>query len=179
MSKKIILLYLLVLSCCSLSYGQERGDSLQQVGFRKNSVHATAGFAGLMGAYNVTYERMILESKGDGFQGLWVKVGTGGWGVWSSGGPYQSLMLGILTGARSSHFELNFGIVRMVNKSTYERDKYTSDFYSEPAPSKSSYTHIRPAGSVGYRYQKPGGRFLFRTGIGYPETLYLGLGTAF
>jgi hypothetical protein len=86
MDKKFTLLCLLMISCYSLSYGQERGDTLQQAGFKKNSVHVTVGFAGLMGAYNVTYERMILETKQGTFQGLWAKVGAGGWGVWSSGG---------------------------------------------------------------------------------------------
>ena len=40
-------------------------------------------------------------------------------------------------------------------------------------------TLIIPAGAIGYRFQKPGGKFVFRTGIGFPESLYLSLGLCF
>jgi hypothetical protein len=38
------------------------------------------------------------------------------------------------------------------------------------------YDFARIGGSVGYRYQKPEGVFIFRTGIGYTEGLYAGIG---
>ena len=34
-------------------------------------------------------------------------------------------------------------------------------------------------GSLGDRLQKPGNNLIFRTGLGYPEQIYVGLGIAF
>jgi len=33
--------------------------------------------------------------------------------------------------------------------------------------------------SIGYRMQKPNGHFIFRTGVGWPEALYIDLGVSF
>jgi hypothetical protein len=38
---------------------------------------------------------------------------------------------------------------------------------------------ILPTGSLGYRFQKKDGGIIFRTGGGYPEIFYLGLGYSF
>lgn len=165
-------------SVCS-AYAQESASVATGRALKKNVIHATAGTAGLMGAYNLNYERMLAGGKEGNLKGLWAKAGVGGWGIWSSGGPYQSLMLGALTGQKSSHFEINFGLARMVDQSAYDHAKHMSIYLSEPLPPKSNFINIRAVGSAGYRLQKPGGRFLLRTGIGYPEAVYLGIGAAF
>ncbi len=36
-----------------------------------------------------------------------------------------------------------------------------------------------PAGSIGYRFQKAEGGFIFRTGIGFPDGLYVSAGFRF
>ena len=42
------------------------------------------------------------------------------------------------------------------------------------------YYDIFPlSGSIGYRMQKPNGHFIFRTGVGWPEALYIDLGVSF
>lgn len=177
--KSIYLTLVAVFLLCYHTYGQEQTTTEGTKSYKKNAILATVGTVGLMGAYSLSYERMLLASKEGSIQGLWAKVGAGGWAVWSSGGPYQSLMLGTMTGKKNSHFELNFGLARMVDKSAYDRAKHISDHLAEPQPSKSDYINMRAAGSAGYRFQKPTSRFLFRTGVGYPETLYLGIGAAF
>ncbi|PVY41781.1 hypothetical protein [Pontibacter virosus] len=177
--KSIYLTIGAALSLCSHTYAQESADAEGNQGFRKNAILATMGTVGLMGAYNLSFERMLLASKEGSIQGLWTKAGVGGWGVWSTGGPYQSLMLGTMTGKRNSHLELNGGLARMFNKTGYDHAEDMSTYFSEPQPLKSDYIHIRIVGAVGYRFQKPTSRFLFRSGVGYPETLYLGIGAAF
>ncbi|WP_299985311.1 hypothetical protein [uncultured Pontibacter sp.] len=161
------------------TYAQEQAIPESPENFRKNAILATVGTVGLMGAYNLHYERMLLSSRKSSLQGLWAKAGIGGWGVWSSGGPYQSLMIGTMTGKNNSHFELNFGLARMVDESAYDNARDINEYLGEPQPPKSNYIHIRAVGTAGYRFQKPTSRFLFRCGAGYPETLYLGIGAAF
>jgi len=41
------------------------------------------------------------------------------------------------------------------------------------------YDIIPLPGSIGNRIQKPNGHFIFRTGVGWPEALYFGLGLSF
>ncbi|MFT6983614.1 MAG: hypothetical protein ACJAUD_002393 [Crocinitomicaceae bacterium] len=38
---------------------------------------------------------------------------------------------------------------------------------------------VLPAGNLSYRFQKSDGHFMFRTGIGLPEALYIGFGFVF
>lgn len=178
-SKSIFPAIAAVLLLYSQAYAQEQEPAESHPGFKKNVVFATVGTVGLMGAYSLSYERMLLANKESSFAGLWARAATGAWAVWSSGGPYQSLMLGTMTGQKNSHFELNFGLARMVDSRAYDHAKNISDYLSEPQPSKSDYVNMRVAGSAGYRFQKPTSRFLFRAGAGYPETLYLGIGAAF
>ncbi|MBX0333092.1 hypothetical protein K3G39_07570 [Pontibacter sp. HSC-14F20] len=177
--KSIYLILVAAFLLCSHTYAQEMAPAEGNQGYRKNAILATAGTVGLMGAYSLSYERMLLASKEGSMQGLWAKVSVGGWGVWSSGGPYQSVMLGTMTGRKNNHLELNFGLARTVDNSAYDHVKKLSEHFSEPQPLKSDYINLRPAGSIGYRYQKPASRLFFRAGAGYPEILYLGIGAAF
>lgn len=179
MNKRCFLCLAVLFSCHYTSYGQHSNDTSDYRGVNKNSIQATVGFAGLMGAYNVNYERKLVGFEKGTLIGLWSKIGFGGWAVWSSGGSYQSATLGILTGAKNNHFELNVGGARMFNNRSYEEAQDISAHFSEPQPLKSDYVHVRLVGTAGYRYQKPDGNFLFRCGIGYPETAFVGLGVAF
>jgi hypothetical protein len=49
----------------------------------------------------------------------------------------------------------------------------------EPEPTRLSYSLILPAITIGYRYQKPDGHLVFRTGIASPDGVYVALGAAF
>jgi hypothetical protein len=179
MIKRCFLCFFLTILCYYTSYGQDINETIDHPEVNKNAIQATVGFAWLMGAYNVNYERMIISFEKGTLVGLWSKIGFGGWGVWSTGGPYQSVTLGILTGAEKNHFELNVGGARMYNRSGYKHDQDINNYLSEPQPQKSDYVNIKLVGTAGYRYQKPNGNFLFRCGIGYPETSYVGFGVAF
>ncbi|MDO6391643.1 hypothetical protein Q4E40_16025 [Pontibacter sp. BT731] len=179
MNKRCVFFLAIVFSCYHTSYGQNSINTIDQARVNKNAIQVTGGFAGLMGAYNMNYERKLVGFEKGTLMGLWSKVGFGGWGVWSTGGPYQSATLGILTGAKKHHFELTVGGARMFDKISYEHAQHISAHFSEPQPLKSDYVDVRGVGTAGYRYQKPDGNFLFRCGIGYPETVFVGLGIAF
>ncbi|WP_018478449.1 hypothetical protein [Pontibacter roseus] len=178
MFNRYALLYLLVLNCCQ-AFGQDTNATSEAPGLKKNAVHATLGTIGLMGAYTFSYDRNVIEFDKGVLQGIWARAGAGGWASWTSGGPYQSVTVGVLTGRKSSHVEFHAGAARMFDRSAYDDEKDLRDYYADPKPAKSEFTDIRAVGSLGYRYQKPGGHFLFRVGAGFPETAYVGLGIAF
>ena len=82
---------------------------------------------------------------------------------------------GLLTGCnKRNHFEANFGagLANVVEESY-------SGIYGSGGSSGSNYRAIYPAANIGYRFQVPNENFVFRTGIGFPELLYVGFGVAF
>lgn len=71
--------------------------------------------------------------------------------------------------------EFNGGLTLLYDKQSYDIDVRNYN----PKPPRSEYQQILPAITIGYRYQKSTGGFLFRTGIGFPEIIYIGLGSSF
>ena len=157
-------------------FGQSEQEAPERIG--KNVVQASAGFGGVIAAYSVNYERLLLRFEDNSLVGLWGKAGLGEWAMFGdNGGGYQRLMVGLLTGKSKGHFELNFGGARMYNQRGFENYWKINDPQAEPV--KSNYVQWDPAGSLGYRFQKPEGGILFRTGLGYPEGIFIGLGASF
>nr|WKN38260.1 hypothetical protein K4G66_06040 [Tunicatimonas sp. TK19036] len=163
------------------SYAQGDVSDSVHVGLKKNVVHISAGFVPLRGAYNLNYERMIAELSKSFINSILLRVGGGEWGAWAVGGSHLVGGVSILTGSRKGHVEFNAGLTRLYDRLGYEGHIESNLLFNnnEPPPPKSQFVYYYPAGALGYRYQKPGGHFVFRTGIGYPETIYIGFGAAF
>ena len=175
MQKSAIFLVIITIFSHTI-YGQSEQDSLERV--RKNAVQASAGFGRVIAAYSVNYERLIVQFEDNSLIGLWGKAGVGGWAEYgNNGGDYQQLTVGLLTGKSSGHLELNFGGARMYNQQGFENYWMINDPQAKPV--KSNYVRWNPVGSLGYRFQKPDGGILFRTGLGYPEGVFIGLGASF
>lgn len=155
------ILLLIALSACGLSdvKGQE------ELQLRKNIIHASASsvplaYAGL----NYYLERIILEKEKTAYFG---KVGYGHYNEWEGSGQFYLLQAGVLMGVkdigiRRSHLELGLGVAQL-------------DGWNNKVP----YNSRHFAFSIGWRIQKPGSRFIFRTGVSLPETIYVGVGLAF
>lgn len=107
---------------------------------------------------------------------------SGAYATWGSGGPYGSLSLQSVFGRKKSHLEIGLGLAalydRLSHKIGISNANYPYQGY-EPKPTFGDYTSWTPAVSVGYRYQKPTGGFIFRTGAGFPDGVYLSIGLAF
>jgi hypothetical protein len=73
-------------------------------------------------------------------------------------GTHIAIEGGVLIGRRNSYFEFTGGWHYGISE---------------------WYDFIPVGGSAGYRFQKPGGHFIFRTGIGYTEGIYAGIGLSF
>ena len=87
-----------------------------------------------------------------------VKAGYGGAAYWEGESSYILGQFGILTGVNAHHFEASAGLLKSFDE---------------------HYDMFPLCGVIGYRIQKPGGHFIFRTGVGWPEALYVGLGVSF
>ena len=129
------------------------------VKLRKNAVYASGGYALLIGSGIGSLERAFYQG-GQGFIKYWaVRFGVGKYGSFGGSGLLYLGTLNMLSGAGSGHFEIDVGLVR-VDGGDGEKGTF-------------------PAGVLGYRYQEPGGYFLFRIGAGFPEGAYLSLGFVF
>ena len=91
-------------------------------------------------------------------------LGLGRWHTVDSEGSVYNLNFHLLAGTGSFRGELITGIRCM--------DKGGHYFYPEPpempAESEQEELSFFPNISVGFRYQNPGGHFLFKTAIGVP-----------
>jgi hypothetical protein len=127
--------------------------------FKKNSINGNLGYAFYGYSLFGKYERLLTQNT-------WGKAittfGTVGYGIVEGMGPSGELItahLGFFTGRRNNHFELSMG-------PSYG---FTGEFK----------TKVEFTMNMGWRYQKPGKRFIWRIGLSYPEALYFGTGFAF
>jgi len=128
---------------------------------------------------DVSYERMVFDNGTSACYSIWLKAGTGFYSNWGFGGPVFNLRGVYLTGLGKSHFEASLGASAIYDKVGHPINVSNANYFGEPVPSKLDDTFFMPSGSIGYRIQKPGGNFIFRTGVGYPETVYLSFGLCF
>jgi hypothetical protein len=161
----LAVLFLLFLpnKCCS----QDSNSDSNINPLNKNVISATLGIdpGEFYGTLLGSYEQMIVNFQKSFVNSLWVKVGAGPWVWWSGHGTNYISTISMLTGRKKVHIETGAGVLFT----------YNSDFKGFRPLVHNRYF----AGNIGFRYQKPGGAFAFRTGIGWPEFLYLSIGYCF
>jgi hypothetical protein len=152
--KKTFIISVLIIVSNSLATAQEEKIDSIKINLNKNSINFSYGIA----SAHLSYEK-LYKSKGKVFGGrnsTIVDFGLGGVGAWEGAVPYIISRFGILTGSGSRHFEAKAGILYLPTEGV-----------------------LFPSGAIGYRKQKPGSHFIFRTGIGLPDLLYLSWGYSF
>ena len=152
----------------SIGYCQEIKSDISPIGLKKNVIYGTLGveieetYYSLMG----NYERMILELPNSFFNSFWVRIGAGPWAAFdANGGINYVSTLSAVMGRRSAHLEIGSGVLFTYDSGEKRFHPLVNDRYL--------------AGNLGFRFQRPGGEFVFRTGIGWPEFMYLSLGFCF
>ena len=128
--------------------------STPPVDMNKNTFLATVapgGYSFILGSY----ERMIFSNPESFIKSSWIGIGGGLVAEFfgDEGIALKTFYTG-LTGANNNHLEFNLGITYMSGVSST----------------------VTPLATVGYRYQKANGHFLFRIGGGWPENVFLSLG---
>jgi hypothetical protein len=130
-----------------------------------NAIYGSLGYALIAGSGTIYYERMLKQNRLENNISFFTKIGIGQAVFWDADGKYILGQLGVLTGNKNSHFETSLGMVY---------------FYGG---SEKNWHQNNPltllSGSVGYRYQKPSSRFIFRAGAAWPEMVYLSIGVRF
>lgn len=154
--KNKTILALVFLMICFLSISQERQKEVIVKNYYPNAIYGSVGVGGLYFTATGFYERTLSYN---GNLRTFAKVGVGGYALWGIGGIYGMGHLGLLTGPNNNHLELSAGYNRF----------FTGDLQGDYPLS----------GTLGYRFQKPEGLLIFRTGISFPEAVYLGLGFSF
>ena len=136
--------------------GQDVATSTEYERLKRNIFYGTVGFAGLYGAVGGNFERIIVEKDKGFFKNYLLRVGGGAWAEWGGDGSFVVTGLSGLTGVLNHHLEIHLGLAY-----------------------RSYYDSVVPAGGLGYRFQKPGGHFVFRAGASFPESIYVSLGFCF
>ncbi|MBL7874356.1 MAG: hypothetical protein JNL53_01755 [Cyclobacteriaceae bacterium] len=123
-----------------------------------NAIYGNVGVGGLFVTATACYERMFARNGQKSIVATFVKAGYGGAAYWGHSTPYILGNFGFLTGVTKHHLEVSGGFVKSL-------DEY--------------YDLFPLSVSIGYRIQKPNGHFILRTGAGWPEGFYFGLGVSF
>lgn len=124
----------------------------------RNSIYSNLGFGFLSLSATVYYDG--LSKKYEYFTTFY-KIGIGASTTFFDGEFHLLGQYGILTGCKNHHLELGIGPnLQLVNILT-----------GKP--------YLPITSTVGWRVQKPEGNFIFRTGLSWPEGIYLGFGYSF
>ena len=155
-SMKTILLITITILLSSTSIVYSQKESIKDAGFYKNAIYGNVGICGLYLTATGYYERMMTQnSKFLSF----VKVGFGGYSTWGDEGNYILGQFGVLSGANKHQLELGAGPRYVINRGMQG--------------------YLPFAATIGWRIQEPGGNFIFRMGVAWPEAVYIGFGFSF
>jgi hypothetical protein len=140
---------------CFVVNSQEKENLSLKI--HRNYIIGNIGFL----VYNVNYERNFIRTPVFLTN---IRLGYGKFNDLQGGSNEYSAALVGLIGQKNSHFELDLGIKEI------KADKTNAN------PSSSA---LMVDGFIGYRYEKPYGIFIFRTGFFYPSIYSLTLGVGF
>ncbi|HLF34947.1 MAG TPA: hypothetical protein VI583_11960 [Cyclobacteriaceae bacterium] len=136
-------------------------DSIQRRNSSKNSIHGTAGISTYL-VYHINYERRIFSFPDNAVNSINLMIGYGNFLSLNGSGDMVLISSNFIMARSKHHFEIDAGIDYRFNMQAF-------------IPGES----VWPLFNLGYRYQKDKGGLLFRTGIGWPDGLFLGLGFTF
>lgn len=135
-------LVLLLLICMKISFSQK--DTIQ---FKKNAVYGELlGNAGVL--YSLNYERILLKHKNGFFTG---RIGVGNLFLVDYDEFDIPILINHVLSIEEHHFEVGGGLISGIGQNLKTKKiKFLMN--------------IGATVNLMYRYQKPGGRFVFRVG---------------
>jgi len=177
--KILILLALLsILGFLNTSQAQNTAqDSLA-----KNTVYIGVGSMLICSHINVNYERVLFKNTNRKFiKTLTLRANVNFMkGYFCDSNSYMGVELVGLQGKSNHHLELMLGAASTYNKEGYQWHR--NGFKDEnglPLYKRTDFIYVYPTLSVGYRFQRPTRGFFFRTGLGFPEGVFIGSGYTF
>ena len=143
------------------TYGQATlGDSIKPK-MLNNSINLSIGPGGILALYvpaGIFYERMFQGERFLPKLTKFVDVGVGAAAYWEGESAFVFSRYGLLTGHKKYHLEATLGAVGYLN---------------------GDIVGVLPAASIGMRRQKPNSHYVFHTGVGIPEAIYVSWGVSF
>jgi hypothetical protein len=143
---------------CSVFAQEDVPKIVVESKFKKNALYGTVGTGGTYFTATGYYERILAETRKKHYWTYLGRAGYGGYNEWEDKDSLIKAEGGAFAGEKNAHVEAFVGILYFVN---------------------GVKQGISPSGSMGFRFQKSNGHLIFRTGWGYPEAFYFGLGLAF
>ncbi len=147
--------------------------------FSKNVLHGSISPFIIINSINVNYDRLLATNNNGFFKAYYgtARAGLFTFLNFAPGGDsvYFPLSLGVtgLSGSKKDHFELSLGLSYFIDKSEAGEDDPIID---EDFDDDDSF--FIPNIAIGYRKQISKGG-VFRAGLGWPESLYVGWGYSF
>lgn len=160
---------LITLCTCDISLAQEVKSDFRDL--KNNAIHFMPGLQALTLSYErklwhpersrALFKTFTARLEGGVFRSA--LSGAFGWEV--EGYPsFYALSVSGLTGKGKNHLEFGFGVAR---------GQFAEKIYCCLNGDWDIYPNL------GYRFQKPGGRFVFRVGASHPRYTYISAGYAF
>lgn len=143
------------------SFGQGTPSDSIKPKMLNNSINLSIGPGGIVAFYvpaGIFYERMFQGERFLPKLTKFVDLGVGAVGYWEGESVFVFSRYGILTGHKKYHLEATLGAVGYLN---------------------GDIVGMLPAASIGMRRQKPNSHYVFRTGVGIPEAIYVSWGVSF
>lgn len=175
MSRVITFIFLFFIGISIISAQSADISRVRKVPFDENTLKKNALYLSLGGgAQSLIYEVNFANAPRSAWH---FKTGIGfNQDIFAGNNVHFLAGITYLTGRkRKSHLELNGGAALMFDYDNYRYNQSIN--YSGMSANDFLSVHVIPY--IGYRYQKPGGRFIFRYGVGYPEIAAISFGYAF
>jgi hypothetical protein len=151
----LFILFFSILSVISQAQELTREKSFNSIKY--NTVYISGGTFFVYNNALLNIERVIKNRPNNVFSSYRISIAGGVWETWGEASWVLLSKFLMLSGKQNSHFEWGVGL------------GYSPEYD----------TFLAPVGNIGYRYQKPNGWFVLRTGFGFPETIYLSGGVVF
>jgi len=156
MSKKGILIFTAFIYSFSINAQPESS-------VRKNAVYVNGDITSALFASTINYERNIYSTDHKLIRNVNARIGYGKWIAGSAGGSNYTISVHTITGKSQHHLEGIVGISVHFDNLDYQFElKYNKDILIK------DYLLYLPQAGLGYRYQKPKGRMIFRFCAGIP-----------
>lgn len=174
-SPKIFMLLFIATSSLQTINAQVSDDA------SKNIIYATLGLGPTIGpdvvnalTASVSYNRLVVNNDNRFFNKQYITASFGSYGAFGLGldKSFRGTMIAggytLLTGKGKHHLEIPLKAVLFAGN-TKEDNAQGMEVITNTITS-------RPSVGIGYRYQKPGGSFVFRTGYDSVDAIYLSFG---
>ena len=153
--------FLVALSISLISVAQSEADPVTRT--KKNAIYLSADITSALLASTISYERNLVSTDLRIMRFLNARIAYGRWFAIYAGGSNYTFTLHSVTGLNKHHLEATLGLSVYFDAIDY---KYELDYNSNAE--KTDFLLYIPQISLGYRYQKPGGKLVFRGCVGIP-----------